>query len=1288
MATLTSNDEQAVCGGDGLTAEELAEIDEGKEDIVANKKDFFHEIDEVREALKTATSEDLPHAQCRVSCERIGQIWSQYQEQPALLDPFLEEMVEPLMCAIAAKVRRNDLDNPNLHLLSSLMYLLTTVRGYKTVVRLFPHEAADLEPCLEAAEEEAKKEKQETWSTLYCLTLWLGMVLLTPFDLSTIDSGHESSNSLSTRIYNLALEGLKSTSRTRDASAWMLAKFFGRPDVSNTGLLQSFLAWTRNVWMDSTISITAQVFVKSGVLQAWNQTLKLAPRSVMSGLWTQVLRLVLDGPSGAADSDFGALSNLRKMRVSVACRAAMVILPPRLAPWRYERGARSLLVNFAQATGSENAKTLAVGANTTLAEEEEDEEEAPEEIEEVVELLLTSLSDKDTIVRWAAAKAVGRITNRLSRDFGDQVLESLLERCFSFRESDKAWHGGCLALAELTRRGLLLPERLGTVMPLVCRALHFEEVSGNHTLGQHVRDAACYVCWAFARAFPPDVLQPFVMDLASALIQVAVFDREINCRRAAAAAVQENVGRQGTFPDGIEVVTIADYWSLSGRRHAYLEVAPQIATLGEGGYRKALMEHLVDRKLAHQDMQIRLLAAQGLAKLAQEPSEETLDFLNSTVLPKLLLRANDSGGSNATSNGGPTSGGTPVTGTVQARHGAVEGAAALTEVLKDKVSAENQTQIRNLVPALEKARAYRGRGGEVIRQAACRLLGRIADTTWTFKDATAARYLQTLDECARHTTESIQVAAAEALKVLAAKRFKEDLVMKCVDNYLQGLQKSDETIAARRGFALSLGALGSRNLRMRREEVLRALRREALGEQLPGGKDQDDPTTRQYAVLSLGCLCIGVDLSSSEVSIFLSALEGAMQDYATDRRGDVGSWVREVAMEVLAALLQQQRLAGLPRLADAETSTKLMALLLQQGVEKIDRLRERAYGLLRMLCHGHTDGMHYAYRRVLHGEAYDAVSLAVSSAVGQSAASASSTWPPAEIEVISKCLETSRIETTPMAEPTKADLQADRNAAVFDALAPLIGTATYRSALLKGIVVSVGGITEHTAKDAKRALLRQVFHSDTARHEVCSDLLLFCERINVKDSDSEAKRFLAPLMNTLGILMAQDAVPPEFARKMLQCTVAAVQQSRDVTRLRSSINVFVGLMRWLEVRCESLEMLLQFLGYSFPTVRQATAQALYIRFLEEEGHLDLSKAPEAPHLVSSEDLHSISELLSLTPWATDETETLQVALKDIYEKLKLELPQGGRSILVPKKVAAGEQRREAQYADLVRENHF
>ena len=38
----------------------------------------------------------------------------------------------------------------------------------------------------------------------------------------------------------------------------------------------------------------------------------------------------------------------------------------------------------------------------------------------------------------------------------------------------------------------------------------------------------------------------------------------------AAAAVQEHVGRQGQFPDGISIVTVADYFTLSVRRHASL----------------------------------------------------------------------------------------------------------------------------------------------------------------------------------------------------------------------------------------------------------------------------------------------------------------------------------------------------------------------------------------------------------------------------------------------------------------------------------------------------------------------------------------------------------------------------------------------------------------------------------------------------------------------------------------------------------------------------------------------
>jgi hypothetical protein len=41
------------------------------------------------------------------------------------------------------------------------------------------------------------------------------------------------------------------------------------------------------------------------------------------------------------------------------------------------------------------------------------------------------------------------------------------------------------------------------------------------------------VCWAFARAHEPGVLKPYVNRIASSLLIVTSFDREVNCRRAA-----------------------------------------------------------------------------------------------------------------------------------------------------------------------------------------------------------------------------------------------------------------------------------------------------------------------------------------------------------------------------------------------------------------------------------------------------------------------------------------------------------------------------------------------------------------------------------------------------------------------------------------------------------------------------------------------------------------------------------------------------------------------------------
>lgn len=49
-----------------------------------------------------------------------------------------------------------------------------------------------------------------------------------------------------------------------------------------------------------------------------------------------------------------------------------------------------------------------------------------------------------------------------------------------------------------------------TVVPVILKALTYDEKRGACSVGSNVRDAACYVCWAFARAYDPAELIPFI----------------------------------------------------------------------------------------------------------------------------------------------------------------------------------------------------------------------------------------------------------------------------------------------------------------------------------------------------------------------------------------------------------------------------------------------------------------------------------------------------------------------------------------------------------------------------------------------------------------------------------------------------------------------------------------------------------------------------------------------------------------------------------------------------------
>lgn len=61
-----------------------------------------------------------------------------------------------------------------------------------------------------------------------------------------------------------------------------------------------------------------------------------------------------------------------------------------------------------------------------------------------------------------------------------------------------------------------------------------------------IRDAACYISWCLARNVQVALGDPAMALLSGQLLVAAITDREIQVRRAAAAAFQELAGRKVT----------------------------------------------------------------------------------------------------------------------------------------------------------------------------------------------------------------------------------------------------------------------------------------------------------------------------------------------------------------------------------------------------------------------------------------------------------------------------------------------------------------------------------------------------------------------------------------------------------------------------------------------------------------------------------------------------------------------------------------------------------------------
>lgn len=459
-----------------------------EEETTRSESSVFAEFEKASKCIGIVTDPSSRLKDSNGALAELRGIFDKYLELPSLLDRHIETMVSEL--AVVARSIMEDFtvdkfwESPLPRIFSAL-YALSKVRGRKRIQKFLPHEVQDVEAVLDTLQaldkERSLSSPQENvseanggpqlWESIYSLWNWMGILSLVPFDCSVVVDSERISD-----LVQLAKSHLSEAGPTREIAAACLASWLSRPDLEQTEL-KNFREWSTDVLTEYS-SRRRDIFRAMGILQTLVTILKVstADRETvlksMGSFWPTMLQISESEPSNLI---------LRKYLVKWWTRLGSLYLPPRVALWRYKRGRRSLKENLIQSTTKNTLDIEATTRDTNNAKEEKLQCDefflVPDQVEEATGRLIAALTDPSTAVRWSAAKGIGRITERLPMVCAEDVLDALLE-LFEDIEKDNDWHGACLALAELARRGLLLPHRLQSVIPKIVEAMSVRKREG------------------------------------------------------------------------------------------------------------------------------------------------------------------------------------------------------------------------------------------------------------------------------------------------------------------------------------------------------------------------------------------------------------------------------------------------------------------------------------------------------------------------------------------------------------------------------------------------------------------------------------------------------------------------------------------------------------------------------------------------------------------------------------------------------------------------------------------
>ncbi|CDZ98449.1 Beta-tubulin folding cofactor D [Phaffia rhodozyma] len=1111
----------------------------------------------------------------------LGSILDIYLPAPPLIDPHLGLILPPLIGAIqrllegteqipghigpsietvslqlegpsssSCNLEQDGLDwRPNrLASLGTVVWWVLKVRGWKACLSFFPPTLPSLPLLLKLYHPVPDPQllPPSSWQLRYILLIWLSLVSMIPFSLDSV--GGEGTIG---KLFTIGTRAVWSgRGKEGDGAAGLLGRLFSRSDCYP--LLDRFLAECDTRIQPTPTRPSSDPFLKATVLRCMAN---LAPsasveQSALIRKWVHL------NVSSEADIEKSGLC--RKLRVKVLGRLAQGDLG------RAGLGKGKSLRKGRLALGREGRD-----ADTEAREEHEEQDiEVPQEVEDVVEDLMVGLQDKDTIVRWSAAKYTSRLSILLPSSFADQIAEAVIglyandviftgpasSTIVTVKDGEEkeqqtmdlsgvkepTWHGASLAIAELARRGVLSKDRLDELLPWLLKALFFDPRTSSHSTGTSVRDAACYILWSLPRAFSKTDMEPYALKLARASITLAVSDREVTIRRAGSAAFQENVGRMGLFAHGIDVLAKTDFYSVGIRRMAFLTAAPLVAQ--HEIYRSYLLEHYSTITLRHWDKEMRVLGAAALKSIV----EIDLDEMGPALVDKLIAHLD-------------TLDSTWI-------HGILLALGELALSFDRSSSPKKEEVLRKIFISLTRLRPtlFTSFSADQQLSASCLIVARSAMTS-TLQDPELSVTWRNLSElCLTNGNEIVQDSlSCMWSRISELQSIEEDiqryalLFHRLMKTFNRELQQTLARVLGKLSFQLTPVAWS----------VIERL----LGMVESGSKNfVSDVEARRNAFEAICQIvsrpsCRGSSpelVAVSGINRVFEALFKGLDDYTTDQRGDVGSWIRMTCIRGTSSLvcsLLDSNPDSIGEWLDQTVYHRVVGTTLKLAAERLDGVRKVAGECLKDIV-------------LRDGQKPEWV------------------------------LPASSILRNLYKGPEPVRWQNSQ--AVISRLVHLVSEQTYRRPLLEGLTLSIGSLSEGNHKHTSQSFLAYLSTlPPSSPSPAVASLLSICRTlVDIAKSNVTLNRVYIPVLDTL-VLLFEDGDLSRIAdiasgkvtiRSIYSIACRDLGRIRNIQRVQASMKIITGMLTVPACASEALKTLPILLNHRFPTVRAATAENLYL----------------------------------------------------------------------------------------------